>query len=127
MERTKKSKKKFIEISNFKIPQVDTKFRENTFSKMKDGHFSKIQEYSEMNYEHQNIVLPILIFFEISRFVFENEIFGSRTVQLFYFIRSSYDINRYIPRCLRVSWWTLRQHELKKQFKKSFFLCPGKT
>ena len=38
----------------------------------------------------------------------KNEMLGSRTVHFFYFIRSSYDIDRYIPRYLRVSRWTLR-------------------
>ena len=38
----------------------------------------------------------------------------SRTVQLLYFIRSSYDIVRYIPRYLRVSWWTLRPSMTKR-------------
>ena len=38
----------------------------------------------------------------------------NRSGILFYLIQSSYDINLYNPRYLRVSWWTLRQFKMKR-------------
>ena len=38
----------------------------------------------------------------------------SRSRILFYFIKSSNRINRYIPRYPRMSWWTLRKCKIKR-------------
>ena len=48
----------------------------------------------------------------------------SRSGIPFYFIQSSYDINLYNPRYLRVSWWTLKKFKterITRQFSKMIF------
>ena len=93
------------------------------FSKLRKMIFSKFQKSIMLIFQSsenaQNLISKDEIFvnrcqnFRISLIFSKNEIFGSRAGHLFYFIQSSYEMSQYIPRYLKLSWWTLSLSKTK--------------